>query len=115
MHLRDLTDHEWTIVAIHLAQGQNSGRTAPSVLRATVNGILWRMRTGSPWRFMPNDYGNWSSIRRRFQDWNASGLWQAVTIALAEVRDIRNPGPSMNFHVSHSIACERQGISLPVM
>jgi transposase len=115
LHLDDLTDHEWAIVKTHLARGQCCGRIAPSVLRSTVNGILWRMRTGGPWRFIPSEYGNWSSIRRRFQDWNASSVWQAVTRALAEARDSHNPGPSLNFYVSHGVAREPEGISLPSM
>jgi transposase len=73
------------------------------------------MRTGGPWRFIPSEYGNWSSIRRRFQDWNESSVWRAVTIALAEARDLRNPRPSMDFYVSYGTACESEGTSLPLM
>lgn len=89
MHLRDLTDGEWEALLPYIAQAQASRRIAPSVLRLTVNGILWRMRTGRPWRFAPKEYGNWSSLRRRFQQWDQTGLWRTITGELAESRDDR--------------------------
>jgi transposase len=95
--LGDLTDDEWEILETQIARTQTYSRTASSVLRLTVNGILWRMRTGSPWRFIPDEYGNWSSIRRRFQDWDESGLWRTVTVTLADLRRMRGDTPPMPF------------------
>jgi transposase len=106
MQLNDLTDHEWSIVKTHLVQGPRPERTAPRVLRSTINGILWRMRTGNPWRFIPSEYGDWSSIRRRFQQWEQSGVWRSVTIALAEIRSPRRTGRSMNSDIRRGTACE---------
>jgi len=42
------------------------------------------LRTGAPWRDLPEKYGNWNSIYRRFRRWSASGVWESVAIALAE-------------------------------
>ena len=86
MYLGDLTDEEWEMLETHIVRAQIYNKTASAVLRQTVNGALWRMRTGSPWRFVPSEYGNWSSIRRRFQEWDETGLWSTVTAALAELR-----------------------------
>ena len=43
-----------------------------------------RLRTGAPWRDVPEKYGNWNSIYRRFRRWSACGVWESVAVALAE-------------------------------
>lgn len=42
--------------------------------RMTFEGILFRMRTGCPWRDLPPDFGNWSAIFRRFHLWSKKGI-----------------------------------------
>jgi transposase len=49
-----------------------------------TSSMAWRLRTGAPWRDVPEKYGNWNSIYRCFQRWGASGVWESVAIALAE-------------------------------
>ena len=46
--------------------------------RRTVNGILWVLRTGAPWRDMPERYGNWNSVFIRFTRWSKLGVWDAA-------------------------------------
>jgi transposase len=48
-----------------------------------INGILWRLRTGAPWRDVPEKYGK-LEFYRRFRRWSASGVWESVAVALAE-------------------------------
>ena len=50
----------------------------------TINGILWRLRTGAPWRDGPERYGKWNSIWRCFRRWCQNGTWEAVATTLAE-------------------------------
>nr|WP_323055433.1 transposase [Brucella intermedia] len=50
-----------------------------------INGILWRFRCGTPWRDVPPKYGNWNTIYRRFRRWSEAGVWEAVSITLAEI------------------------------
>jgi transposase len=80
--LTSLTDLEWASIRTLIP---HSRIPAPS-LRSTVDGILWRMRTGGSWHTVPKDYGNWSSIRNRFQEWSSSGAWHAIAATLAEIR-----------------------------
>jgi len=46
--------------------------------RATINGILWRLRPRAPWRDVPERYGNWNSIARCFRRWCQNGTWEAA-------------------------------------
>jgi transposase len=51
--------------------------------RVTVEGICWRLRTGSPWRDVPAEFGPWPSLWRRFNDWARDGTWDQVLTAIA--------------------------------
>jgi transposase len=61
----DLTDWEWRIFDPLLP---DCGERGPPIKdkRRTVNGILWVLRTGAPWRNMPKRYGDWNSTFVRF-------------------------------------------------
>jgi transposase len=41
--------------------------------RPTVEGILWYLRTGSPWWELPREFGKWDSVYSRFSEWSKSG------------------------------------------
>jgi putative transposase len=53
--------------------------------RRMVNGILWVLRTGAPWRDMPERYGNWNSVFVRFTRWSKIGVWDAAFETLASL------------------------------
>jgi len=50
----------------------------PRDLRRTINGILWILRTGAPWRDLPTCYGSWQTAASRFYRWRAAGVWDAI-------------------------------------
>jgi hypothetical protein len=41
-----------------------------------VEGALWMVRTGSPWRDLPKAFGDWNSVFRRFSRWSIKGVWR---------------------------------------
>jgi transposase len=51
-------------------------------LRSYFNAVMWRFRTGSPWRDLPQHYGSWSTIYDRFRMWATGGVFQAVMEAM---------------------------------
>lgn len=46
--------------------------------RRVLNGILWREKTGAPWRGVPPRYGLWQTCYDRFVRWSRNGLWQRI-------------------------------------
>jgi transposase len=46
--------------------------------RTVVNGILWILRTGAPWRDLPERYGHWETVAGRFYHWQRRGIWQQI-------------------------------------
>ena len=80
----DLTDSEWRILDPLLPDRGERGPAIPDK-RRTVNGILWVLRTGAPWRDMPERYGNWNSVFIRFTRWSKLGVWDAAFETLASL------------------------------
>ena len=52
-----------------------------------VEGVLWIVRTGSPWRDLPETFGEWNSVFRRFSRWSAKGVWQRIFTAMSDDPD----------------------------
>jgi transposase len=86
MMLHELEENEWRLIQDFIPQASSPKELESGAIRASVNAILWRMRTGKPWHLVPRQYGDHTSICRRFTQWRETGVWREVTMALARVR-----------------------------
>jgi len=50
--------------------------------RQVINGILWRLGTGAPWRDLPERYGKWATVYSRFRRWTQRGVWAKILAEL---------------------------------
>jgi transposase len=80
----DLSEAEWRILEELLPESRRKPGRPPENSRDVINGILWRLRTGAAWRDVPERYGDWNKIYRRFRRWNEAGVWKALATTLAE-------------------------------
>jgi transposase len=80
----DLTDEEWTLIAPLLpgADGKRKGRPRGDD-RKVLNGIFFVLRSGMPWRDLPERYGPHTTVYNRFNRWAKRGVWLRVFEALA--------------------------------
>ncbi|WP_443072706.1 IS5 family transposase [Streptomyces sp. RPT161] len=77
----DLTKAEWARLKPYLPQsGQRGGRWASH--RKVINGILFRQRTGVPWRDLPARFGSWKTVYERHRRWSADGTWDRILQAV---------------------------------
>ena len=91
MNLEDrtiLTDAQWAKIE-DLLPGRVgwAGRNAKDN-RLFVEGILWILRTGAPWRDFPKTYGNWNSAFKRFRVWIKKGIWTRIFEYLRDEPDM---------------------------
>ena len=78
MHRHEITDEHWERIKGFLpGQVDDPGVTA-SDNRLFVNAVLWIAKTGAPWRDLPERFGNWNSVWRRFDRWTRKGVWQRI-------------------------------------
>lgn len=82
----DLTDQQWKIVEPILPPDpvREDGRGRPwSDRRKVLEGSLWILRTGAPWKDLPPRYGPYQTAHRRFQNWVRSGVMEKLLLTLA--------------------------------
>ena len=82
-----VSDAVWERIAPHLpGKASDCGVTAADN-RLFVESVLWRVRTGSPWRDLPEAFGHWNSAFRRFRRWAARGVFERLFEALSDQPD----------------------------
>ena len=79
-----MSDEEWAVFEPFLLGCRSRGGRPPFNHRRTLDGIFWIARTGAPWRDLPEEFGQWSSVHRQFRRWTLSGVWEVILEALAE-------------------------------
>jgi transposase len=72
-----LTDEQWNLIADVFPPPANTGRP-PKDRRLVVDGILWILRTGAPWRDLPEEYGAWGTVWDLFDKWNGDGTLDQI-------------------------------------
>ncbi|WP_027481210.1 IS5 family transposase [Deinococcus pimensis] len=82
----ELTDAQWADLSPLLPALNGRGRPYLDH-RPIVSGILWAIRTGAPWRDVPERFGKWTTIYSRFRRWTAQGVWQRVFTRVLELAD----------------------------
>jgi putative transposase len=83
-----LRDDQWhKLESLLPGKGDDRGATAQDN-RLFVEAVLWIGRTGSPWRDLPSELGNWHTTYTRLKRWGESGGWQRVVEAVSGDRDL---------------------------
>lgn len=75
-----MTNAEWDLIEPFLPVAATG--PLPRRTRDQFNGVLWRFRTGSGWREVPERYGSWSTVYSRFRAWALAGVFQNLMDAL---------------------------------
>ena len=82
-----LSDAAWERMApLIIGRPDQKGSTGRDN-RMFVEGVLWIVRTGSPWRDLPEAFGDWNSVFRRFSRWSVKGVWWRIFEAMSDDPD----------------------------
>src|SRR6202521_5124607 len=81
----ELSDYEWTAIKPMLPNKPRGVRRVND--RRVLNGIFWVLRSGAPWRDLPESYGPYTTCYNRFVRWRQAGIWDQIMEALAAAHD----------------------------
>lgn len=81
MSFAPITDEQWERVRPLISKWQARGRPRVND-RRTIDGILFVLVGGVPWNYLPSEYGDDSTVNRRFREWERVGLWDLIAAAL---------------------------------
>jgi transposase len=82
----ELSDYEWTAIKPMLPNKPRGVRRVND--RRVLNGIFWILRSGAPWRDLPENYGPRTTCYNRFVRWRRAGVWDRIMDALAVRRGL---------------------------
>jgi transposase len=102
----DLTDKQWALVEPMLPLPKWMGRPEKHQRRVIVDAILYVVRTGCAWRYLPADFPPWQTVYGRFRQWNRRGVTERILTELREQARIaqgRNPEPTAGIIDSQSV------------
>jgi transposase len=91
MRRHELSDAQYACLQPLLPEPHHHGKAGRPWLphRTVVNGILWILRTGAPWRDLPRRYGRWNTVYTHFKRWRHDGTWSRILSTLLDRRDNR--------------------------
>jgi transposase len=107
MRRHELSDEQWQKIVERLPR--RPGRRAVLGDRNFINAVLWLMKTGSPWRDLPERYGSWKTIYNRFANWAKRGHWQQLFRALQVQVDESASLLDASIVRAHQDACGAKG------
>src|SRR5690242_7135875 len=90
----DVSDEEWTLVAPYLTLLPEEAGQREHCLREVFNGLRYIIKTGAPWRWMPNDLPPWAAVYQQALRWLKAGCFEALAhdlravLRLAAGRDV---------------------------
>ena len=93
----DVRDEEWAFVAPYLILLPLDAEQRKHDLREVFNALRWLVRTGAPWRYLPNDFPRWEAVYQQTQRWINAGSFEAIVHdlrALLRLAQGRNAEPS---------------------
>ena len=73
-----LRDEQWKRIEALLPRKASDPGPMAKYNRRFVESVLWIMRTGSPWRNLPAEFGHWHRTYVRFARWRESGIWERM-------------------------------------
>ena len=107
----ELTDAQWNAIKDRIPGKQGDpGRTGQDN-RRFINAVIYVAKTGIPWMDLPERYGNWNSVWRRFRRWSAHGVWKELLSVLGtpELEELQLDSTTIKAHPVASSSRRRAG------
>ena len=80
-----VSEDEWALIGPLLPSERGRGCRPADDNRPYFEGMMWMARSGAQWRLLPDEYGKWNSVFRRYRRWALTGVFDALLETLAEM------------------------------
>lgn len=84
----ELSQEQWERIEGQLAGKKTDPGRSGKDNRIFVNGVMWVLRSGARWSDLPERYGKWKTVHKRFCRWAKAGVWERVFESL--IKDRKN-------------------------
>lgn len=112
----DMTDAEWARLEPLIPGAKPGGRPRKTNMREAINAILYLLRTGCPWRYLPRDgFPPRSTVYNIFRGFQREGVWESIWAELhADLREVsgREASPTAAVLDSQSIKSAEKGVAM---
>lgn len=78
-----MSDSQWEKIR-HVIPQTRTGPVSKLGDRSFIDAVLYRAKTGIPWRDLPERFGPWKTVYNRFDNWASTGVWEKIFKALRE-------------------------------
>ena len=86
----EIDDTQWAKLQPYLGNTPKKTGRPQADNRKLLNGVLWILRTGAPWRDLPEYYGPWQTVYKRFAQWEKDGKLKAMFENLRQNPDMQD-------------------------
>lgn len=81
----DVSDEEWALVAPYLTLMKEDAPQRGHSMREVFNALRWMVRSGAPWRYLPQHFPPWEAVYQQSQRWIKAGVFEAIVADLREI------------------------------
>lgn len=108
----DVTDAQWALLQPLIPEPLSGGRPVIHQRREVVNAILYVLRTGCGWEYLPHDFPPGKTVYDYFRQWRRSGVWEKANATLtrqSREQQKRDPEPSLGIIDTQSARTTEKG------
>lgn len=89
MKTTKITDEQWKLFSLYLTRNNKSKAGRPQRIddRIAFEGVIYVLKTGIPWRYLPKEFGAWQTVYKLFARWAKSGALEKLLEAFKESAD----------------------------
>jgi len=116
MAIERIRDEQWSEMYAFLCERKHVNNYGEANMRRFVEGVHWITRTGAQWRALPEEYGNWNSVYKRFSRWSDAGVWEELFAFIADDPDMESiqiDSTAVRAHPSAAGASAKKGGNSP--